>query len=186
MKWRKLFQYFKYLFQTLTRDFASWGRYCSFCSLVPSFSNNVFTNVFWTSQKTLTEGSTRASSSIITIIDMKFASVPPYLSGISTLINLNKTKNIHTEVPYKELCEASDVFAWYFRLIFSRDILSLTIILIPNIAIGTEQLFFQKHVHKGSYIERLHSKRTGRLFCHVNLFMFMKQIRRLFWKIILT
>lgn len=53
-------------------------------SLVPHLRTAVLTSVLWTSHMTLTEGSTRASSSMPTMAEVKFMPEPPNSSGIST------------------------------------------------------------------------------------------------------
>ena len=61
----------------------------------------------------------------------------------------------------------------------SRDILHD--MSIAHVVIGSEQRFLQKHwVYKWSCIERLYSRRVGKLYCLVNICLFIKQIRRLF------
>lgn len=66
-----------------TVSVANFGRYFFFIVWLPHFKIAVFTKVLWTSHKTLTLGSTRASSSIPTIAAVKFMPAPPYSSGIS-------------------------------------------------------------------------------------------------------
>jgi hypothetical protein len=65
---------------------ASLGSHSFLKASLPYLRIAVTTSVLWTSHRTETEGSTRASSSMPTMAEVKFMPAPPYSSGISKAI----------------------------------------------------------------------------------------------------
>ena len=70
-----------------TRSLASLGKYFSCSSTLAYRLKYSLTRVFWTSQTTLTEGSTRASSSMATMDAKNVDPAPPYLESTSIPIS---------------------------------------------------------------------------------------------------
>ena len=66
---------------TLLSD--SIGNHLSCCSFVPYLRNMVLTRVLWTSQRTETDGSTLASSSMAMMAAVKEDSAPPCSALVS-------------------------------------------------------------------------------------------------------
>ena len=76
--------------QVLTLDWDSWGNHFSCCSWVPYLRMTVLTRVLWTSQRTETDGSTFASSSMAMMAEVKEEPDPPKSGLVSMPMSWNE------------------------------------------------------------------------------------------------